>query len=443
MSDGADFMELRLISSRSTNIKIEDREVRNVSTRIDSEAAVRALVGGSWGFSSTDRLDSIDSCKEAATELARSINAVQPRSRLELAPYPEHRMVVHSPKEDIEDVGINEKIELLTEICSCSMLPGVVNVRVNYAESKVGVEYSNSEGVNHTYELQRSGFSVRVVARESGDIQQSSRSHFNSGGMEVLRDSRATGIARDTAKTAVELLKAKKAPAGTFPVLLDPRLAGVFIHEALGHACEADAVVEGNSVLADMLGEKIAVSEITVYDDPTKLAFGHLPVDGEGVVCAPHMVIENGVLRNFLHSRETAGIMGGEPGNARAEGTNRPIVRMTNMYIEQGDRALEELMDGWTGIYLVGTRGGSVDTAQGLFQFNAQRAYNVEKGRITTHLRDVSISGSTLDLLAGIDGVGNDLEFCSGICGKHGQGISVGDGSPHIRVKNALVGGTL
>jgi TldD protein len=116
---------------------------------------------------------------------------------------------------------------------------------------------------------------------------------------------------------------------------------------------------------------------------------------------------------------------------------------MTNVYIEAGDTSLKELLEGWSGIYLVGSRGGSVDTAQGLFQFNAQRAYNVEKGRITKHLRDVSLSGRTLDLLAGIDGIGEDLEFHSGRCGKQGQGLAVGDGSPHLRVKNAMVGGAL
>jgi len=443
MSEGADFVELRLIHARSTRIKVEDGAVRDVSSRIDSEAAVRALVGGSWGFSSTDRLDRIDRCELAAIELARRIDAVRPRKSIELADYPKHQMVLHAPGEDIESVGLKEKNGLLKDICHHAMQPGVSNVRINYTESKVEMEYSNSEGVSHEYGLQRSGLAIRAVARESGKIRQSSRSHFNTGGIEVLRDPAATDIARDTARTAVELLDAKPAPAGTFPVLLDPRLAGVFVHEALGHACEADAVVEGGSVLAGRLGEKIATTGVNVYDDPTKCAFGHLPVDAEGVVCAPHTLIEKGVLCNFLHSRETAGLLGGEPGNARAEGTNRPLVRMTNVYVAPGDMSFEELLEGWTGIYLVGTRGGSVDTAQGLFQFNAQRGYHVKKGRMGEHLRDVSLSGHTLDLLTAIDGIGEDLNFSSGRCGKNGQGLAVGDGSPHLRVRNALVGGSL
>jgi len=169
MSGGADFTELRLISSRSTSIKVEDGEVRDVSTQIDEEAAVRALVGGSWGFSSTDNLEAIDRCKRDAAELAYRINRIQPRPPIELAPYPDHKIVVHGPREDIGCVSLPGKIELLKDICQHSMITGVANVRVNYAESKVEVEYSNSEGLNRGYKLQCSGLSVRVVAREQRD----------------------------------------------------------------------------------------------------------------------------------------------------------------------------------------------------------------------------------------------------------------------------------
>jgi TldD protein len=150
------------------------------------------------------------------------------------------------------------------------------------------------------------------------------------------------------------------------------------------------------------------------------------------------------VLNDFILSRETAAKLGMAPnGGARADSYhNRPIVRMSNTYIESGDQTLAELLEGIKlGVYAKGTRGGQVNTAQGFFQFNAQESYLIENGEITKPLRDVSLSGRTLDTLKLIDGVGKDRDLHGvGICGK-GQWVPVGDGGPHIRIAKCVVGG--
>jgi len=144
------------------------------------------------------------------------------------------------------------------------------------------------------------------------------------------------------------------------PVILDQELAGVFIHEAVGHAAEADHVAEGNSILTGLIGSQIAPYCITVIDDPSMHGFGYYPVDDEGVESRPTTLIEEGVLKSYLHNRETAALFPdtGRPGNARSQGLARPIIRMSNTYIENGDSSFGEMLSEIKdGIYLIGSRG--------------------------------------------------------------------------------------
>lgn len=169
---------------------------------------------------------------------------------------------------------------------------------------------------------------------------------------------------------------------------------------------------------------------------------GYYPFDDEGSVSQETILVKEGVLNSYLHSRETAGRMGGVPRNARAQGIDRPVVRMSNTYIANGDRKVGEIFEELgDGVYLMGSRGGQVNTAEGVFQFNAKRGYLVEKGEKTKLLRDVSLTGKILEIMKDIRAVGNDLKFNSGRCGKAGQLVPVSDGSPHLLIEKATVGG--
>ena len=183
---------------------------------------------------------------------------------------------------------------------------------------------------------------------------------------------------------------------------------------------------------------------ITVIDDATrKDGFGHFAYDVEGSNSNKNVLVEDGVLKTVLSSRESAKKLGLESsGNARSSIKNKPLVRMSNTYIKPGDSSFDELIgDMHDGIYLKGSRGGQVDTGKGIFQFNAVEAYKIENGELSTHLRDVSLSGSTLDILNNVVGVGSDFKLNVGFCGKDGQTVPVGDGGPHIKVSKATVGG--
>ncbi|HDD63731.1 MAG TPA: TldD/PmbA family protein [Thermoprotei archaeon] len=264
-------------------------------------------------------------------------------------------------------------------------------------------------------------------------------------GYEAYRKFDLEGWAKRISEKAVKMLKAEPAPSGRFTVIADPDLTGVFTHEAVGHACEGDGIVAKESILTNMLGERIGSELVTIYDDSTyPNGWGSLKYDDEGVPTEKRLLIDEGILVGYINDRYTAFKLGMKPnGGARAQDyMHPPIVRMSNTYMAPGDWSFEEMVSEIKyGVYLLGSRGGQVDTAKGTFQFNAKEAYLIENGEITKPLLDVSLSGLTLETLKNIDAVGKDFKLRSGTCGKGGQGVPAGTGGPHVRIVNAVVGG--
>ncbi len=440
-----DFYDTRIIKSISTAVILDNGEIREISNNFSSGAAVRVLSGGSWGFVSQDNAsNNLNEALRSAKRLAEAAKNKSPRSPVKLAPIEKPGLQnLPEVRENPVDISIEDKVKLLSEIEKNTRIEGIKSTSAVYSESLVNVRYSSSEGLEREYTLNRIGFSISAVAQSEGIYQIGRESRFGVSGFEFFKKHDAFALARKAADTAVELLFAKTPKAGTYPVILDQELAGVFIHEAVGHAVEADHVIEGNSILAGMIGEKIASPLITVYDDPSLHEYGYYPFDDEGAESRRTTLIEKGMLKSFLHSRETAGKLGGESRNSRAQGYARPVIRMSNTFIAPDGMKFEEMLGELKdGIYLKGSRGGQVNPGEGVFQFNAERGFMVENGEITTPLRDVSLSGHTLEILNNVAAVGNDLEMNSGRCGKAGQLVPVSDGAPHVMVRKAVVGGS-
>ncbi len=440
-----DFYDTRIIKSVSTSIVLDNGEIREITNNFSSGGAVRVLDAGSWGFVSLDGVqDNLKAAISSAGKLAESARNRSPRNPIRLAPIKEPSLSdLPVIKEKPQDIPIEDKVKLLLEIEKNAKMDGIQSTNAIYSESVVNVEYSSSEGLDCEYSLTRVGFAISAIAQSEGIYQIGRESRFGVMGFEIFKMHDAFELAQKAANTAKELLLAKTPKAGTYPVILDQELAGVFIHEAVGHAVEADHVLEGNSILAGKIGEQIASPLITVYDDPSLHEYGYYPFDDEGAQSKRTTLIQKGVLKSFIHSRETAGKLGGESRNSRAQGYARPVIRMSNTFIAPDgmkfDEMLSELKDG---IYLKGSRGGQVNPGEGVFQFNAERGFIVRNGELTTSLRDVSLSGNTLEILNNVSAVGNDLEMNSGRCGKAGQLVPVSDGAPHVLVNRAMVGGS-
>ena len=435
----AEFYDIRVLRGSRTRIVLDNGKLEEISQAPFQGAAVRALFGGAWGFVTTDAVDDLGPEIESARSMARKIDR---QEDLRLAPAMPGKSLAVPVKKDPRDLSLEEKVALLREIEGAAKVAGVSSTQAVYMESDLALHYQSSEGLDLESKMTRMGFYITAVAHRNGIYQTDGEGRSGVGGLEVLERHDPVALAREVGQTAVALLDAAVPKGGTYPVVLDQELAGVFVHEAVGHATEADIVLEGDSCLEGKLGEQIGSELVTVKDDPSLMQNGYYPFDDEGSLSQESVLVEKGILRSYLNSRETAARLGGTPRNARSDGLDRPVVRMSNTYIANGEWKLEEILEELgDGVYLAGSRGGHVSTGEGVFQFNAKRGYLVKNGEKKGLLRDVSLSGKILETLMHVKAVGNDLKFNSGRCGKAGQLVPVSDGSPHLLVGEATVGG--
>ncbi len=435
----SEFYDIRTLKGNRTRIVLDNGKLEEIAQAPFQGAAIRALSGGAWGFVTTDCIDGLGEEIALAQRIARKIDR---QEKFQLAEVPKGKSVQVPVKKDPKDLSLEEKVVLLREIEDAAKVEGVSSTQAVYSEMALTVHYASSEGLDLESKMTRMGFVINAVAHRNGLYQTDGLGRAGVGGLELFDREDPVALARGVGKTAVELLDADTPKGGSFPVVLDQELAGVFIHEAVGHATEADIILEGDSCLEGKIGEQIGSELVSVKDDPSLMLNGYYPFDDEGSLAQETVLVEKGILKSYLNSRETAARMGGVSRNARAEGTDRPVVRMSNTYIANGNWKLEEILQELgDGIYLAGSRGGQVSTAEGVFQFNAKRGYLVENGQKTRLLRDVSLSGKILETLLHVKAVGNDLKFNSGRCGKAGQLVPVSDGSPHLLISEATVGG--
>jgi TldD protein len=304
-----------------------------------------------------------------------------------------------------------------------------------------------SDGASIEIETNRILFTINAVAKDADRLVAAREYEGTRKGFEFFESIDLRTYARKASQRAVSLLKAKPAPSGRYSVVMDPELAGTFAHEAVGHACEADLVASGESILRNMLGKSIGSDLVTICDDPTLVnGWGSFKYDDEGVRAVKRVLVEKGKLAGYISDKETSAKLGVQlNGGARAESyASRPIVRMSNTYMLPGDYSVDELFEKVDkGVYAKGTRGGQVDTSKGTFQFSAEEAYMIENGRLTTPLLDVSLSGLTLETLNNIIAVAKDLKYHPGFCGKAYQSVPAGDGAPHFLARNVVVGGRI
>jgi len=434
----ARFIDVRYQSTATTSVTVKDGVAKDISSGESEGVSIRVL-DRVWGFASSTEVGELMEMASSALKAARTGN----------------REIPFKPAEGVEDkVRVRAKVspaesplEDKIELChrAYSAVEGekaVASSTFQYLDSTSRGMYASSEGARIEWESVKVAFFSTVYAREGAILQVGSERRGGTGGLELLKEPEET--ARQAMEKARRLLRAEEAPSGTYKVVLDPVLTGVFIHEALGHAVEADHVLRGESILAGKLHEQVASELVSVCDDPTiPASFGFYLYDSEGMRARRTEVIEEGVLKSYLHSRETSSALEAEStGNARSQSYEHPpLVRMSNTCLEPGDCTLEELLeDVRQGVYLLGSRGGEVDPAKGVFQFAAEEGFLIEKGELTAPVKDVALSGETLSILKSIDGVGRELSHHIGFCGKEGQSVPVGDGGAHVRTL-ATVGG--
>jgi TldD protein len=309
--------------------------------------------------------------------------------------------------------------------------------------------FQNTDGTKIQTEVPIIGIAQISVAVANGTMEHVFNAEGACTGYELIQKGDWNEYAINLSKLAINMTKADKPLAGIHPVVLDQPLVGVLVHEAFGHAAEGDFVFSGASALKDRLGMHLADEQVNVYDEGIVDGGYFFPVDDEGVKKGKTAILEKGILKNYLHDRNTAHKLNVEPtGNSRAQDfENVTQVRMTNTYVDNGEYSFDELLEGIKeGVYIKnrGSTGGQVEIGIGTFTFNGGESYMIRNGELKEMVKGVVISGDFLENLKTIDAVGNDLKIRTsfyGGCGKGGQSLRVGYGGPHLRVQKMTIGG--
>ena len=437
-SPKVDYIDIRCGRGDNTSILMKDGNVDEINTGMSLGARIRVLNNGAWGFAYTTDLSKINEVTDTAIKFSNSLKGDVTLSESEIV---KDRIAV-DVKIPFKDVSIEEKKDMMRQANDAASIEKVNSTTVGYVDSKSDELFLNSEGSEIQVSTSRCRMALNASATDGEIIQFGHGSLGGVRGYELISEADIEEFGRKIGEKAVRLLDAKPAPSGKFPVIADPELTGVLIHEALGHAVEGDLILQNDSILKDKMGSQIASDIVNIFDDASlREGFGYYPYDVEGVRTKPNQLVKEGKLISLLNSRETASKLNmASSGNARSSISDQPIV--SNTYLHPGENTFEELIEDIDdGIYLKGSRGGQVDTGKGIFQFNAAEGYLIKDGAVETPLRDVSLSGNILETLKNIDAIGNDFKLSVGFCGKDGQTAPVGDGGPHTRILNALVGG--
>ncbi|MDR2966562.1 MAG: TldD/PmbA family protein [Methanobacteriaceae archaeon] len=440
IESNVDYIDIRAVKGDNTNILMKDGKIQEISSGLDIGARIRVLNNGAWGFAFTNDLNKLDEISKTAIKISNSLSGDVKLAENEVI---ENKIKI-SPKIPVSDVSIEDKKELILDANKAANIDHVVSTTVSYSDSQSQSVFLSSEGSSIIMDEARIGLFLNAAASSGDIIQFGHGSIGGTKGFEILKDADIEKFARKIGQKANRLLKAETPPSGKFTIIADNDLTGVFIHEAVGHAVEADLILQNDSILKDKIGVKIGSEIVNIVDDPSYDGFGYYAYDVEGVETGKTQIVKNGKLASLLSSRESASKLNMKStGNARSLVSDQPIVRMSNTYLEPGNMNFEELIeDIKEGIYLKGSRGGQVDTGKGIFQFNAAESFEIKDGEVKNPLRDVSLSGNILKTLNHVDALGSDFKLSVGFCGKSGQTVPVGDGGPHTRILEAIVGGS-
>jgi len=408
---------------------------------------LRSFKNGVWRSASTYKIEK-PKLKELAEHLVKSRQEVT-RKEIKLNQLKSLKLnATMSVKKNPAEVSLESKVKDTRSFhrAALNLDKRIINVQVRYQDSRVERIFVNSEGSSMRQVVTRTRLLMFPIARENSNIRMDFANIGGGKGYEVVEECDFDAVAKKTVESSVELLNAKTPPSGEFPVIVDSNMAGIIAHESFGHGLEADQVIRQRSYLAGFIGKKVA-SESTTIIDSSIVPGGHgsYVFDDEGIPARENILVQNGILKQFLTDRFSASVLQCEnTASSRLESyLTKHFVRMSNTYFAPGDMTLEELLEPIKkGVMLVTANFGMEDPLGGGIQCTSAKGYMIERGEIGIPLTEVSLSGSVIEVLKSIDGVGKTLEFGAGLCGKGSEDyIPVADGGPYLRIQKAIVSG--
>lgn len=442
----ADLVQLRGQKRVMTTCTVKNGVVEDFSNISLSGVGTRVLVDSkSWGFSSTNKGD-FESARQTlqnAVKLAKASSKLKDQEIM-LEPIKKATADVSIPiKKKPRDFSTEDIVEIPLEAFRGAKEAGpqVADVKATYIIIEDEKYFLSSEGSRIRQDVTRVLLFVNVMAKRNGLICPASENLGHTGGLEIFDKMPPQSLGKKAAEKAVRLLNVKPPPSGKFRVVIHPTLCATLLHEAIGHPLEADLAMAGGG-FGNRIGELVSSKLVTIYDDGLlQGGLGYFAYDDEGIECKHMVLIENGVLKSFMHDRTSAAVAGVSPtGNAHAwDYSVEPLIRQTNIGIEAGDFSLEEMIeDVKEGLFLEGTFGGQADVNAD-FTFGFQSARWIRRGSLGEELRGANVAGNAIEVFKTIDAVGREVVLRPGACGKFQFAVQ-GRAVPAIRCE-IMVGG--
>ncbi len=454
----ADYVEARYQKTVGTSIMMKNGVVEGAGFVSDEGMGIRVLLNGGMGFASTNILskDSLKNAVDDAIKLARSSSTMR-REKIEFSEEQFSKISYEvRMKKDFRDLDIEDKIEYLKMIEE-SVLTSDVNVPIRFLSYRDSMEekiFVNSEGAFIRSKIPRVSVMYNLVVLENGRMEQAPfvQYAYSSGLEEIEKIEPWNKAVEDIRALKNLIIHGRKPPEGKIDVVISPEVAGIAVHESVGHPYESDrifgreAAQAGESfVKPHMLGERIGSNVVNVIEDPTIAnSYGFYLYDDEGVKARPRYLIKDGIINEFLLNREYAKKLGLKSnGAARAVNYNRePIVRMANTYLAPGDHRFEELIeDVKLGVYIKSFNEWNIDDRRYQQRYIGREAYLIENGELKEPVNRPIIEITTRALWSSVDAIGREIEFYPGTCGKGEpmQGVPVWMGGAHARLRNIIL----
>jgi len=442
-----DFADLYFQHSRFESWSLEEGIVKAGAFSIDRGVGVRAVSGEKQAFAYSD-----DVSLAALEHAGHAVRAIGRQGQSASAPLGKRgaARALYARDDPVGSLQEAAKVQLLERLQAKARAidPRVVQVMASLAGEHETVLIARSDGLLVADVRPLVRVSITVIVEEGGRREQGYAGGGGRFDYAFFDDALLDDYAKRAVDQALVNLSARDAPAGTMTVVLGNGWPGILLHEAIGHGLEGDFNRKGTSAFAGRIGERVATRGITVVDDGTlQDRRGSLNLDDEGNPTQRTVLIEDGILRGYMHDRLNAGLTSTtSTGNGRRESfAHLPMPRMTNTIMLAGDRDPAEIIQSVKrGLYAVNFGGGQVDITSGKFVFSAAEAWMIEDGKVTYPVKGATLIGNGPDALTRVSMVGNDLALDSGIgtCGKDGQSVPVGVGQPTLRIDGLTVGGT-
>ena len=455
---GASYAEARFEEKKGTEIVMKNGNLEGLGILADRGIGIRVLVNGGMGFASTNVLtkESVSEAVKKAVKLAKAATKLR-KKPIQFSEEDFHQVFYEvKMKKDFRDISTEEKMEYLKLIEEKVKESGVNTPMrfLRYSDSMWHKIFMNNEGALVESLIPRVSVTYNLVVFEEGQMEQAPFvQRAFSGGLELIEKDKPWEWALKDVKALQRIIKeGQKPPEGKVDVVVSPEVAGIAVHESVGHPYELDRIMGREAAQAgesfvkpDILGERIGSEVVTVIEDPTiPNSWGFYLYDDEGVKARPRYLIREGIINEFLMNREYAAYLGMKS-NASARSTNynrEPIVRMANTYLAPGDYSFEELIeDVKLGVYMVSFNEWNIDDRRYQQRYIGREAYLIENGEIKHPVRRPILEITTKGLWSSVDAVGKEVEFYPGTCGKGepGQGVPVWMGGAHARLREVVL----